>query len=54
MLLPAAGGHDQHGALARETTLAVAVAPAPVAVLADAVREAVGVDPVDPALQDRR
>jgi hypothetical protein len=37
MLLPAAGGHDQHRTLAGERALAIAVAPAPVAVLANAI-----------------
>ena len=51
---PAAGGDDQHGALAGHAAFAVAIAPVAVGVLADAVGEAIGIDPVDPSLEYRR
>ncbi|MNT67881.1 hypothetical protein D3C72_2060550 [compost metagenome] len=51
---PAAGGNDQHGTLAGEAALAIAVAPAFVRVLADAVGKTIGVDALDPAFQDGR
>ncbi len=54
MLFPAAGGDDQHGALARQRAFSEAVAPTLIAMLADAIGETIGVHPIDPALEDRR
>jgi hypothetical protein len=47
MLLPAAGGHDQHCALPSESALAM-VTPSLVAVLADAIGE-----PIEPPQPER-
>ncbi len=53
MLLPTAGGDNQHGALAGQGAFAVAISPTPVTVLADAIGKSVGKHPVYPAFEDR-
>lgn len=54
MLFPTARRHDQHRASACKCPFAETVSPMRVAMLADAIGEAIGIYPIDPALEDRR
>ncbi|MNT16198.1 hypothetical protein D3C72_1512880 [compost metagenome] len=51
---PATGGDHQHRPLAGHGAFAIAVAPADVGMLSHAVGEAIGIDTLHPALEDRR